>query len=263
MISFSTIIALLITAFVILLLQGLNGIQKLLVILGASKRRPVDISHLQIRPSDKLQTTIAALLKLGFSRLGELRLKISGQALDGWIFVSIDKSILTEVTEVSPKMVLFTTVYIDDAVVETGFPVGEKIETSNYRSHTIISSIEEAYSHHLKQIADFGQRHGIPRKIETINDYLYWDTVFRKKYVWRKMSRQAWLSVAGILALGYGFVVAMVVVSRLWLQGNNLTAVGLYDNSLFLLKAIAPVALISVIASLVELWGNFRQAKPA
>ncbi len=261
--SFSGTIISLFLSFAVLFILGLHGVQLLLVTLGARKRRPIDISHLQLRPSDKLLTTVGILWKLGFERLGEARTKIGHQSLDAWVFVSADKSIVAELTDLRPKAVAFTTVYSDEAVVETSFPSGEKIETPYYRSHTITTSIEEAHSHQIKQSTEFGAKHGIPQKVETVKDYLYWDTVFREKYAWRKMGRFTWFGIGSILCSGYGVVTTLVITGRLLLDSSTWTAEWLYYDLLSLSKAIAPVVPIAMILFAIELLSNVRKSTPA
>jgi hypothetical protein len=260
--NFLLLIFLLFLMYSVLIIQGRTGIDVFFIMLGAKQRRPIDISHLQIIPSNKLQSTIDKLSKLGFISLGQVRVNIRGvQSADGWVFISPDKLTHAEATEVMIDLVIFTTVYFDNAVIETGFPTGERIETDTFRSHTITSDVEKAYHHHTQQIEDFNKLHGIPRKTETMHDYLYWDIMYREKYIWKKSSRHIWISSVKILAFVYSFVVTLIFVSS-WLQLD--TAIAQLDQQLLLLmKIIAPAVLIAVISPYIALWSGHREMKPA
>jgi hypothetical protein len=262
MISFVIVIFLLILAYLILVIQGRVGIIILRISSGTKKRRPENISHLQLPPPAELQTRIDILSKLGFSRLGETRIEIpSVKSSNSWVFVSSDKTIQTDLGETVPDMVIFNTTYNDKAVVETGFPFGENIETPYFRSHTIISSIENAYLHQVQQVEGFIKKHGIPRRIETMNDYLYWDVIYRERYSGLKMRRNTLLGILNILSFGYG-IVSLIIATVLILSHRDNSATT-YDYLLFLLIAIAPASLISLSTSFIVLFSIRQETKPA
>src|SRR4030042_621562 len=157
-------------------IPGKAGIISLLISSGAGKRRPMDISDSPQPLPVEYQTTVDALSNLGFSRLGETLVKIAGvQTVKSRIYISADNLVFAELTEVKMIIWIFTTVYSDDAAVETGFPCGENIETAGFRSHTITTDLEKAYRHQVQQLEAFGRIHGAPRKIGTMQDYLAWD----------------------------------------------------------------------------------------
>ena len=263
MISSIIVTFLLIVAYLILFIQGRNGIVILLISLGEKKRRLENISHLKLYPPDKLQATIDTLTKLGFSRLGETRIKISGvKTLDSWVFVSSDKFTTTDLGETIPNLVFFNSAFIDNAMVETGFPYGENIETPHFRSRVITSNIEDAYIHQTKQIEDFSKKHGAPRRIETMNDYLYWDIIFREQYSWLKFRRNTLIGIINIISLGYSIVSLLIVIGFLLSPRNNLTTTHYYKNLLFLLIAIAPAVLISLSTPFIAFFSMRQETKP-
>jgi hypothetical protein len=261
MIKLLFIIIILIAIYVVLLAQGKIGIDILLISFGAKKRRPVNISHLQIPPSAKLQATITTLTNLGFYRLGEIRLRIVGVgSFESWIFISSDNLTHTGLTEAMANLVVFETVYKDHAVVETGFPMGENIERPNFRSHTITVGIEDAYTHHVQQITEFIKAHGIPRRIENMNDYLYWDASYRKLYVRRKFSRDTWFALMMVLASGYGLITTLLMAG-FWLQWDNLTITRLHSHLVLLAKMVAPAAIVAQLIPFIALWSSRRESK--
>ena len=262
MMSLQVIVILLIAGYAILFTVGIQGIATLYLALGSKKRRAVDISNLGIYPPAKLHPTVDSLSKLGFRRLGEVSVKFLGIPKTGWIFISPNALVQAVVTEIAPQMVTFSTIYDDNAVVETGFPFGENIDTPYYRSHTVTSDLEKAYARHTDNVSEFNKNHGVPRKLEFVEDYLSWDTLFREQYGLRKFSHFIWIGILEILALGYGFITTLVVAVSAIYRGN-LTSVKLYDHLLILLKVLSPAVILGLILSLVFLWRNRRETKPA
>jgi hypothetical protein len=247
--------------YVTILLQGWAGITILIVTLGAKNRRSTNISHLQIAPSPKLQSTIDKLLKLRFTPAGQVRVHVAGvQSGDTRVFVSPDRSTHAEVTEVMTDMVQFTTVYADHAVVETIFPMGERIDTPTFRSHTITSDIEKAYLHHLQQVADFSKSHGIPRHLESMNDYLHWDVVYRERYIWQKFRRNFWMGAINVISLIYAILATLIVVEVSFLRNGSAWSAELL---LPLMVVITPAAIITSILPWIAKWTGRREAKPA
>jgi hypothetical protein len=262
MLSFGFAMLLLILGYVMILALGIHGVKTLFISLGAKNRLPIDISHLQTQPPTKLQAAIYVLLNLGFSRLGESSTNIFGSQGKSWIFISPDKSTTAELVVAAPILLSFTTIYNDTAVVETGFPVGERIETPYYKSHTIKSSIEKAYNHQVQQMTNSTKAHGAPCRIENMHDYLYWDVVYRKEHVLRKFSRLLWTGVLYILLLGCG-VLSTLIVTGFFIQGDDLTIEGLYNYLMLLFNTITPIAFISSIIAVISTWSSNRETKPA
>lgn len=209
------------------------------------------------------QPAVDALSKLGFSRLGETRVKITGvQTVKSRIFISADKLVFAELTEIKIQNWIFTTVYSDDAVLETGFPCGEKIETAFFRSHTITTDLEKAYRHQVQQLDSFGRIHGAPRKIETMQDYLSWDAMYRKRYFSRKMRRFMWFAFFDILAVVYGVAALTAATGFLWVSDKS-TAIPSINGMFVLLFAVIPAALAAAILPLIDYWSSRRETKSA
>ena len=180
MVSFVIKTILLALGYFILIQHGRLGFKLLSVSLGVKNRRPKDISHLQPEPPTIFQEAITALLALGFTRLGESGVNVNGTQVNTWVFVSLDKLTTAEVVVAAPMLVGFSTAYKDTSVVETNFPVGESIETPLFISHTIKSSIEKAYNHQNQLVMKFSKTHGAPLSIESMQEYLRLDVVYRK-----------------------------------------------------------------------------------
>ncbi len=131
--------------YLVLYFRGRSGFETLMISIGAGKRRSEDISDPALPVAPELKYSIDALTKLGFSRLGEVQVKIPGGRTAGSrIFISKNKKVFAELTE--GRIVLFASVFPDDAVVETGFPVGENIHSADFRSHTVTTDMEQAYT---------------------------------------------------------------------------------------------------------------------
>jgi hypothetical protein len=242
-------------------IPGRAGIVSLLISSGAKKRRPVYISDPPQPVPAEYQAAVDELTNLGFSRLGETLVKIpSIRPTISRIFISADKLVFAELTEIKIKNSIFTTVYSDDAVVETGFPFGENIETAFFRSHTITTDLEKAYRHQVQQLDSFGKIHGAPRKIETMQDYLACDAMYRTQHASRKFRRITRLSILQILALVYGAAVLLAAIG-LWWVSDKTTITPLVYKMLVLLAALAPAALVSPMLLMLSSWGSRRETK--
>lgn len=242
-------------------IPGRAGIISLLISSGAGKRRPVDISDRPEPLPAFYQPTVDALSKLGFSRLGEALVKIPGvQTVKSRIYVSADNRIIAELTEIKMIIWIFTAMYSDDAAVETGFPCGENIETADFRSHTITADLEKAYRNQVQQMNDFGRIHGAPRKIETMQDYLAWEAVYRTRHLSRKFRRITRLSLLQILVLVYGAAVLLAATGWWWVSDKTAVTPLIY-GMFALLTALAPAAFLSPFLLYLSSWGSRRESK--
>jgi hypothetical protein len=249
----------LVILYLILYNRGRAGFLTLLISFGAGKRRSEDISGEELPVPPELKHAVETLSKLGFSRLGEVRVKIpGGQSAGSRIFISKDKRVFAEVTE--SRIVLFTTVFTDDGVVETGFPVGENFNTRKFQSHTVTADIEQAYNHHLQQIKGFRKPHGVPRKISTMPDYLAWDAMYREKHVARKMRRHTWLGFLQTAALGFG-IAALLAAVVYWLGSEKSTIEPMLFIALVLVAVLLPVAIAAFFLPFIGDWGSRRSSR--
>jgi hypothetical protein len=245
---------------VMLVFTGATGGLGLLIYKGAPKRRPTDASHLNLAAPMNTQATIDRLVTLGFQRLGETytRMPLAMSPGPTWIFVDASMTTQVEIVEINLG-IFFTTVFADGSVVETGFPQGENISTPNFISQTITTSVEDAYHLHTQSIVDFQIAHGTPQLIKGMDDYLYWDGVYRERHAQRKMRRVLYIDLAQVLALIYGIVVS-IVVWLLWQRHAPVPQwVTDWDRGLFIL--LAPAFLISVVSWLFSVLGSRRNRK--
>lgn len=187
---------------------GWKGWVNIFLTLGAKNRHPVDISHLATSPLSCDQNNIEALKVLGFRRLGEVQINSPFRPpLTGWVFTHVENHIQAEA---SGRRIGFSTYFQDKVLLVTDFPNGEHIETPTYQSHTIVTSVADAYRYHLQQIARFSQKYGPPHPIQTMTDYLHWETVGRKNYAMRKLSRWLTANIVRLVAFIYG-VLALIL----------------------------------------------------
>jgi hypothetical protein len=259
MIYFFIELLILIGLFLILWNRGRVGWTILLISLGARKRRSEDVSDKKPAPMPELEPTIAALSALGFTRLGEVQVKIpGGQTAGSRVFISSDKTVFAELTET--QVVVFTTVFTDDAVLETGFPVGETIETRNFRSHTVTTGLEKAYQYHRRQIETFGKAHGVARPVGTMQDYLAWDAMYRRRYVSRKMQRHTWLGLLEVWAFTCGLLALLMAVVY-WLGTDLSTIDPMITIALYLIIILIPIAIADFAIPYIGYWGDRRGKK--
>lgn len=245
--------------YLILYNRGKSGFETLLISFGAGKRRSEDISAQELPVPPELKYAIETLAKLGFSRLGEVQVKIPGGRTAGSrLFMSKNKKVFAELTE--SRIVLFNSVFPDDAVVETGFPVGENFNSRNFQSHTITTDIEQAYKHQLKLIEAFQKTHGTPRKIQTMQAYLDWEAMYRKKHVGRKMRRHTVLGYLQAAGLVFG-ILAFLTAVVYWLGSEKTTIEPMLFIALVLVGVLLPVAVVSFFLPFIGDWGSRRGTK--
>lgn len=186
---------------------GWHGWRTVRVCKGVPKHRPVDITHQRIPPSSQTKPIIEALYELNFKRLGETLVKLEKSSGTTWILTNPQATVVAEVVEGTPgAMLLFSTTYADEAVVETGYPTGEHIETASFCSRTIATSVQDAYKYQMEQIAEFSSRHGVPRQIGQMSTYLDLDASYRLHHGMRKMRRHLWQGIVHLAALGSSLV---------------------------------------------------------
>jgi hypothetical protein len=248
------------TMYFILFSEGVAGIQSLLIALQTGKRRVTDVSNLQTNIPYELQKTVDKLSELGFVRFGEVSVNIFDTPRITRLFISPDGVMHAEVAEGVPGMVFFTTVYHDHAVVETGFPFGEKIETPDFRSHTITSDIEKACLHHIQQITEFGRTHGLPKKLENMREYLIVDGIYRARYVRLRFRRLIWINILKISAVAYAILSTLILIGLLF-EWDELNMAALGGHMIILLIAIFPGVIVAWGSSFLARWTGQRETK--
>jgi hypothetical protein len=196
---------------------GWHGWRTVRVCRGVPKRRPVNITHQRIPPSAQTKPIIEALTELKFKRLGETLTKLIKSSGTTWILVNPQATVVAEVVEGYPNAMLqFSTTYADEAVVETRYPTGEHIETASFRSHTVATSVQDTYEYQMEQVAEFSNRHGVPRQIGQMSTYLDCDAAYRLRHAGRKMRRQLWMGIVHLAALGLSLAALVTFLLLLW-----------------------------------------------
>ena len=168
-----------------------------------------DISHANPLPPAGAQAMIVELNELGFHRLGETLTVIpdSDSGLTWWL-ANQEGSISVEVVDIyDTPTCQFTTIFLNNAVLETTCPTGRNITKKNYYAQTTDDSIKTAYAQHLRVEKSLRTRHGIPRRMPTLIDYINWDPIYRELYVQHKLSSQVRESIIKVMDFAVGFLV--------------------------------------------------------
>ncbi|MCL6432454.1 MAG: hypothetical protein K6V36_16595 [Anaerolineae bacterium] len=231
------------------------------IALGSRTRRVEDASHLGVPMPPGLQSAAAALTALGFRRLGEKHTPLKGVPGHhiSWVFVDPEGTTEAEIVPLGKAaLVGLTTAFADEAVVETTYPVGERINEPYFRSHVVTSSLEDAYRHHLVQVADLAAAHGIPCRIETMADSLRVEEMFRRRYVLRRSRRFIVRDVANIALSVYGLIAAAVLLLPLAREG--LSAAVLIRRLDRLMGGLFPMVVVYFAGGLVLRQGSRRDA---
>lgn len=227
---------------------GWHGFKSVLIFLSMRGREIEDVSHLRIPPADNIQETVEKIIHLGFKRLGEAhtRLPLATSPSTTWVFVDEQGTTHAEVVDHGHSpMVLFSSNYQDGAVLETGFPLGENIDTSIFRSYTVSTNVKEAYAFHQDQMLDFNNQHGEPQKYATMVDYLHGDAEYRLRHAWRKMRRLFILRFIQSISLFYTLAILLAILTLVdWGNLSSILNVEWFDE-LFLL--LFPAVILTVL----------------
>ena len=196
------------SAGVVLLAIGVPLWRMWRVYSGASTRRPFDSSDAGIQPPERVVAMIAELMRLGFRRLGEAQLDlpgmrsveltatgqpgVAGAAVNRhtvFVMVDADGTVIAETGEVphAPILVSLNSAYSDGSVVETMYPRGESIHDADFHSGHNTESLDRAYSDQRTEMDRWRMRHGAPRAISTMADYLRADAEYRERFSRRKL----------------------------------------------------------------------------
>lgn len=210
-----------IAALGLALLLGWAGLTNSLAFIGAPTRRSKDISARNLPIPALAKSIIAQFTELGFRRLGEAQtsLPLFRPTPTEWIFIDADETTIAELMVMGlGPMMQFSSVFADGSVVETGHPFAEKIEDPDFRARPGPDGFEACYQVQHKQIADWEQKHGFPRRISTMDQWLAEDARYRQRFAQRKLWRQARIGVAWqAFAVFAVLVVLVATVFYQWL----------------------------------------------
>jgi hypothetical protein len=186
--------------------QGLAGLQ---ISRGAKNRRSVDGSSLQLAPPAETKEMITALNSLEFHRLGELPVKLpENKVVTVWVLVNSDDTIQAETVY---DRISFSSFFQEDVLLVTDYPTGERIEIPRYQSHFVAASINDAYRHHLEQLELFTRKYGTPHTIQSMHDYLHWETMGRVHYGDIKLKRFTIVDTVRVAICVYAVIVCVAV----------------------------------------------------
>ena len=249
-------------SYAILLYMGVNGFVGLQVSLGVRKRRGEDVTHLHLSPSPKLEPMLDTLSRLGFVRLGEIGLKVPWHSIQyERVFCSPDHSIIAEATEIMPNMVQFSTTFHDGAVVETVYPMGENINTTDFVSHTITSNVETAYQHHCQLISESSKKHSDPVRMPTIAELLQWEIVYRERYALRKFRRSIGTQFSGVFWLVLGLALTALTILKIDHSLISRDEVSLRLSLLW--QELIPIAWVSYLTAPIAVWSGQKEPDPS
>ncbi len=237
---------------------GWNGWVNIIMSLLAKYRKPIDVSHLLIPPPPITKKNIEALKSIGFRRLGEAQIKSPfNPTITVWIFTHIESKIQAEAAW---KRIAFSTYFQEKTLVVTDFPNGEHIEIPNYQSHTIVTSVANAFRYHTQQITKFSLKYGQPHPIRNMTDYLRWELVGRKNYGTRKLMRWVQADIIRLIAFIYGILV--LILTPIFLDPQKLSfipKISMFSSQEILIYIIILLLLPAIIGSRYFNRWNVRQ----
>jgi hypothetical protein len=175
---------------------------------GSNTRRPFDVSSAGLQPPAELMPMLSGLMRLGFKRVGEAGIVLPGTQsvqlsatgsprIDGqarahhtiFVMVDADGTVVAETGQVPgvPIIVSLNSIFADGTVVETMYPRGESIHDPDFHSGHNSHSLDQAYDDQRVEMNRWRMRHGSPRVISTMADYLRADAEYRDRFAKRKL----------------------------------------------------------------------------
>lgn len=181
---------------------------------GITKRRDEDVSAENHQPSRKADALIGELIKLGFARLGEARSQLRGQQDNiSFLLNSPEATDFVEVADLGgklPAMLQFTSVFADEAVLETLYPLGANKDFPQHRIRVNSVSVKSAYDQHSLDRFRLESQHGAPRTFPTMAEYLAWDGRYRELYARNKLRGRK-----------YNAIMEAAMVSTVWVLAGG------------------------------------------
>jgi hypothetical protein len=252
--------------FFLLMVNGWLGHKGVLIYAGVSRRRAEDISHKEISPSPTLEPVVDLLISLGFTRLGETitYLPLASLGSITWLFLDKNRTTCVDVVQAGDvdvkPMLAFWTTFNDAASVETGYPTGERIDTPDFRSHTVPSGVKDAYRHHLRQVADFGTYHSTPIQFRSMDDYLQQSATYREHHAQRKLRRLFLDNLVNVIGCIYALC-ASIAVGVSMQHSEALTLQLLFDKLLQLTMLLTPAVVVTFVISRVSVWVGRKRSR--
>lgn len=161
---------------------------------------------------------IQRLAKLGFQGIGRLEIKLFWQRQYNvcWYYIDADATTCASVSsyksEKSTLIIAFISWFTDNALIETLYPIGERINEPNYISQFVKNDLEAGYHQHRQRIQDWSERHGAPIVIHDVKQLIPLDQVEMKLYRRRRYRRLSRIlgGLIGFSLLGIGVLISFL-----------------------------------------------------
>ncbi|HUG48350.1 MAG TPA: hypothetical protein VMP67_08055 [Candidatus Limnocylindria bacterium] len=194
----------------------LHAASALRVYLGASERRPRNVSDELRQPSAKLAQLLGALALVGFRRLGETEVSLPDTSLFGpvlrrerrhtiWLLVDGPGTTMAAAVEPGP-LVSFETWLADGSVLQTTHPFGETLDAAGLTARVVRSSPQAAYDEHRRLLDERADAHGAPDGVHSVGDHLRHDATYRERHGRRYLRKSLLLRQLLPAALAMGAI---------------------------------------------------------
>lgn len=197
---------LVVTTIGLICFQLISTLNIVTTVRGSTSRHAQDISAENRPPTPKAARLIQELNGLGFTQLGEtlVPLPLIPKGVPSWILTSFDGTDTVEVTDLGrglPAMLQFTTVFADEAALETTYPQGVTQDFPMFRGQFNITSPIAAYQQHLQACTSLQAQHGTPLPFQNMTEYLRWDRRYRELHIQQRLAGASLLSLIRLLWL--------------------------------------------------------------
>jgi hypothetical protein len=152
---------------------------------------PKDVSHAKTPFPPETDDTFLTLEAIGFKQLGQIAIHdptFSPQPKIRWILVNADKTVIAELAvQASITTIRFRSVYQDDMLIETCYPIGDHIVRPYHRSRRVLRNLETAWHKHQQAMTELTAVHGSAFQFNSMPDVLDFEVMYRGHHLKRRL----------------------------------------------------------------------------
>jgi hypothetical protein len=184
-------------------------------------QEPTPDDEQEAGPPPELEPLAQQLVIREYTRLGVATIRGSGKTafIRYWIYSSWDAKVTAmlyfDPTGQRPALLL-TSMFRDDALLETHHRIAIRIERPDYVAQSVSGGLNDMFAAHRERLAAFGEAHGAPLTIRSFEDYFAFRArLARRPHVdeWERATTRSLLGMPLIsLILAVGFFAAALLL---------------------------------------------------
>lgn len=179
-----------------------------------TQRRIDDATAEAIQPPPPVAEAIRQLGDAGLVRIGESKTHLPAGEAVAWHLRNPDGTVTADLLAYRERCAVgFSTMFEDESVVETSYPIGERFKTPVHVSDFTHEGIQAALDLHARNVKTFASRRQSPARTATsMQDILLGQRLYRERHFRRHVSRPLRRSVLMTFFLVLTLVVTLVAL---------------------------------------------------